>query len=109
MMTLHSHLLAGCFNPHFTTQSSGKGEQKLLKSGFLHTNNSSYFSELLFLPSTFVSLINTKTTRLERYLGISSHVEKLQQENLRGIQDNTMVEASAMEMEACVSQGREGN
>lgn len=32
----HSHLLAGCLNPHFTTQSSGKGEQNLLTLGFHH-------------------------------------------------------------------------
>lgn len=33
----HSHLLAGCLNPHFTTQLSGKGEQNLLTLGFHHT------------------------------------------------------------------------
>lgn len=32
----HSHLLAGCLNPHFTTQARGKREQNFLTLGFHH-------------------------------------------------------------------------
>lgn len=32
----HSHSLEGCLNSHFTTQTSGKGEQKFLTLGFHH-------------------------------------------------------------------------
>jgi len=36
-------------------------------------------------------------------------MENLQQKDLGGTQENTMVEAFAMEVEVCVSQGRGGD
>lgn len=43
------------------------------------------------------------------YLGISSQVVELHQEYLSVIQDNTMVEAFALETKACVSQEKGGD
>lgn len=43
------------------------------------------------------------------YLGISNQVAELQQEYLSVIQDNTMVEAFALDMEACASQEKGGD